>query len=188
MGADIYLESVRNPWFAAFEASEEARGRPIIGDFKTVDDIKHAVERVYDAYRSSGGYFRNGYNSGDVMWAMGLSWTETVGAMLDANKERLPVDRARELVAMIEARPLTRERVARHFFEHMTDGVKPHPVTGPLVQLMQDEADKAMGISPQPMLPPDFDHLFAFLSKRREDLLAILRKSIALDEPLLCSL
>jgi hypothetical protein len=187
MGADIYLESVWDPWFAAFEATEKARAKALAADWKTADDIRRAVDRLYDAYRSSGGYFRNGYNSGDVMWAMGLSWTETVRPMLDA-KERLPVGRARELVAMMEARPLTREGVARHIFAHMTDGVEPHPVTGRLFQKMQDEADKTMGLPPQPALPPDFDHLFAFLSKRREDLLAILRKSIALDEPLLCSI
>lgn len=37
-------------------------------------------------------------------------------------------------------------------------------------------------------VPPDFASWAQFLHKRREQLLEILRKSIALNEPLLCSL
>jgi hypothetical protein len=37
------------------------------------------------------------------------------------------------------------------------------------------------------MRVPDFDQLAAFLRQRRAELIALLRKSIALDEPLLCS-
>lgn len=154
MGVDIELKSVFEPWLTAFEASE--RGKAIV---ETSDNSIRAMEQIYEAYRSSGGYFRNGYNAGDVMWAMGLSWDGTVGPMLDADKW-LPVARARELVALIEARPLTCERVARHVFEHMTDGVEPHPVTGPLVEMIEATTDEP----PQAKAPPDLDHLLAFLT------------------------
>jgi hypothetical protein len=90
--------------------------------------------------RDSGGYFRNGYNSGDIMWAMGLSWHGTVAPMLDEGLDEgrcLPIPRARELVEMIEARPLTRERVGRHIFENMTGGVESHPFMSPRVQMLE---------------------------------------------------
>jgi hypothetical protein len=129
---------------------------------------------------ASGGYFRNGYNAGDVMWAMGLSWPDTVMPMLDAD-DRLPIERARELLAMIEARPLTREVIGRHYLENMTNGREQHPTTGPIAWIV-DGAEAAN------KLPPDFDRICQFLQQKREDLLAILRKSIEMNEPLVCSL
>jgi hypothetical protein len=146
------------------------------------------IAAFFDEMRASGGYFRNAYNAGDIMWAMGLSWNGTVMPML--NDERyLPIPRARELVEMIEARPLTRERVAAHIFEHMTNGINEHPTTGPIEQIMEKVmADEHDDESPPKLEPPDFDSLFGFLDKRREELLTLLRKSIELGEPLYCEL
>ena len=91
MGADIYLNSVWEPFFAEYERRTERRRRE--------------PSETYEAFRSSGGYFRNAYNSSDIMWAMGLSWRH-VQTMLDA-EHRLPIERARDLLALIETRPLT---------------------------------------------------------------------------------
>ena len=140
------------------------------------------MTRHHDEWRASGGYFRNGYNSGDVMFAMGLSWPETVGPMLDG--ALLPVERARELISMIEQRPLTRERVGAHIFENMTDGVD----VNPFQRMMDQVAAEAAGLEPQKKPPPNVDELFGFLNKRRDELLSILRKSVELGEPLVCSL
>jgi hypothetical protein len=141
------------------------------GPIETIDDIDRLDTALYDSFRASGGYFRNGYNAGDVMWAMGLSWSRDVGKMLDANRQ-LPIDRVQELIAKIEARPLTREVVARHIFEHMSDGCCHHPISG------------FGGHGP----PPDLDEMSTLLRKRRDELLIILRKSVELGEPLICSL
>jgi hypothetical protein len=46
----------------------------------------------------------------------------------------------------------------------------------------------AARVAATPLPPPDLDELFGFLNKRRTELLAILRKSIELDEQLLCSI
>ena len=54
------------------------------------------------------GYFRC---ADDLLWAMGLSWSNTVGPMLD-DKGFLPVSRAAVLLALIESRPLPNERLA----------------------------------------------------------------------------
>src|SRR5713101_2881689 len=105
---------------------------------------------------SVGGYFRNTYNAGDIMWAMGLSWPETVLPLLDDNRD-LPIPRARELIELIEARPLTRERVSLHMFENMTSGINEHPTTGPIERVMEKVmADVHDEESPPKLPPPDF--------------------------------
>jgi hypothetical protein len=173
MGVDIYLNSIWEPWVDTRGQTSLSRHR---GKAKTPDDFIRMSEELFDKARASGGYFRNAYNTGDVMWAMGLSWRNDVGKMLDS-KRRLPIDQARALIAKIEARPLTRERVARHIFEQMTDRVVVHPVAGGIADLT--------GAAPS---PAEVEGLFAFLGKRRDGLLTILRKSVALGEPLVCSL
>jgi hypothetical protein len=178
MGANIYLQSI----WKTFEEKRSQMPPPQPSAFE------NAAAAFFDEMRASGGYFRNGYNAGDVMWAMGLSWHVTVSPMLD--RGYLPIPRARELIETIEVRPLTRERVAAHIFEHMTDGINEHPFTGPLERVMEkvmaDEHDDEE--SPPKLSPPDLDHLFGFLDKRRGELLTILRKSIELGEPLYCEL
>jgi hypothetical protein len=161
MGADLYLNSVWEPWWT--------KNRERVLDTPDCDAISEMV--------ASGSYFRNGYNSGDLMWAMGLSWPDTVGGLLDS-EDYLAVERARELLAMIEARPLTKERLTQHYFDYIARGAEQHPITGELFRSLG-------GLS---AVPPDFDNLAVFLRRRRKELIAILKKSIALNEPLLCSI
>jgi hypothetical protein len=160
MGADLYLNSVWHSWWA------ENRERVLEGP--DCDAISEMV--------ASGGYFRNSYNTGDVMWATGLSWPGTVGGMLDS-EGYLAVERARELLAMIEARPLTKERLGQHYFDCIAHGVEQHPITGWLFR----------SLGGLPTVPPDFETFAAFLRQRRTELIALLEKSVALNEPLLCS-
>jgi hypothetical protein len=179
MGVDIYLHSIWRPYCEANNVEQqmaslcEACG----------GDPAAALTELYRQDELSGGYFRNGYNWGDIMWAIGLSWSADVGSRLDA-EGRLSIDHARELVAMIEARPLIRERIGRHVPENMTDGVQQHPIAGPIFSRLA----AATGHELAPLLPPEFESLSQFLVDRRERLLAILRKSIALSEPLEISL
>jgi hypothetical protein len=181
MGVDIYLQSILKP----FEEKLSQVQPPLPSAFESFEAF---VSDHFDKMRASGGYFRNGYNAGDVMWAMGLSWDGTVKPMLNDERD-LPIPRARDLIEMIEARPLTRERVAAHIFEHMTDGINEHPITGPLERVMEKVmADEHDEDSPPKLSPPDVDHLFGFLDKRRNELLAILRRSTELNEPLFCDL
>ena len=157
MGADLYLNSVWHSWWA------ESRERILAGP--DCDAISEMV--------ASGGYFRNSYNTGDVMWATGLSWPETVGGMLDS-EGYLAVER---VLAMIEARPLTKERLGQHYFDCIAHGVEEHPITGWLFR----------SLGGLPTVPPDFETFAAFLRQRRTELIALLEKSVALNEPLLCS-
>jgi hypothetical protein len=117
MGVDIYLGSVWDPFI------EEYDKRPV----SKTGDAATAVNRLYDDFRASGGYFRNAYNCSDCMWVMGLSWFETVRPMLDKNG-CLPVERARELLDLVEERPLTREYLTKHYRDHLLGGADKHPV------------------------------------------------------------
>ena len=90
MGVDLYLNSVWEPWWA--DNMERVLNEP---DVETTSDAASnaaAASKMFDEMRASGAYFRNGYNSGDVMWAMGLSWPHSVGCMLDLRG--LPARRA----------------------------------------------------------------------------------------------
>jgi len=116
MGAEIFLHSA---WDAYCERlpllKEQGRVDPI-----TQADPIHLGRGVWhlasvadsiamDEERMVGnGYFRC---ADDLLWAMGLSWSNTVAPMLD-EKEFLPVSRAAELLALVESHPLTNERLA----------------------------------------------------------------------------
>jgi hypothetical protein len=69
------------------------------------------VEKAYDAMCAPDGYFRDSYNDGSLFWILGLSWWNDVGDMLDENGY-LPIENAKKLLAMIEDRPVIRDKVA----------------------------------------------------------------------------
>src|SRR5262249_46456854 len=133
MGVDIYLDSIVDPLLKFYD---EERGR-------------YPWSLLEKDLAAGGGYFRNAYNCGDVMWAMELDWMRDVGRRCDA-RCRLPFAGARELVALIEGRPLPGECVARHFFENMTEGVEPHPVSGLMVNSFVKAAAEDAGLLPPP--------------------------------------
>jgi hypothetical protein len=118
VGADLYLNSVWDAWRA--KNQELFRNAP--ASDATSDDAS-TNGKMFDEIRASGGYFRNSYNSDDVMWAMGLSWPDTVGVLLDS-EGYLAVERTRELLAMIAARPLTKERLTQHYFDYIIHGIR----------------------------------------------------------------
>jgi len=146
-------------------------------------DLEHAeaVQHRFDAMSAAGGFFRNGYNAGDVMFAIGMSWQD-VGRMLD-DESCLPIPRARELLAIIKSRPLTRQGVGRHVLENMMDGSDGHPMTTWLKEMIEEDRPVAVRFAS----PPNIDELHYFLSRKHGELIAILEKSIAIDEPLFCS-
>lgn len=89
----------------------------------------------------------------------------SLASMLNS-EDYLPVGRARELLVMIEARPPAKERLTRHYFDHITHGAEQHPITGWLLR-------SSRGL---PALPPNFDTLAAFLQQRRTQLIALPKK------------
>jgi hypothetical protein len=167
MGADLYLNSI----FKQFMDRKETKARMAI-----TSDPTGTME-------SGGGYLRNSYNHHDIMWAMGMSWDRVVGPMLN-KKNRLPIKRARELAAMIEAVPLTKERLAEHYLKNIIgSNGENHPTSGGFARRM-----RAAGCEHRWPPIPDFEQFARQQQHKREELLSILRKSIELGEPLECSL
>jgi hypothetical protein len=172
MGADLVLKSIMQPFF-----DSNINDRPV-----KPWDLEHAeaLHHRFDAMNAAGGFFRNGYDAGDVMFAIGMSWQD-VGRMLD-DESCLPIPRARELLAIIKSRPLTRQGVGRHVLENMMDGCDGHPITTRSKDIIEEDRPVAVRVAG----PLNIDELHHFLSRKHGELIAILEKSIAIDEPLFC--
>jgi hypothetical protein len=177
MGADICLESIHRPF------EEKLIQQMNEGRFPPKDCPPHKQpEILYRALQSSGGYFRNGYNNGDVMWAMGLSWWNTVRPMLD-EQGYLSIAKAKELVALIENRPFTKEVFGRHYLENIFGGTR-HPVQTMFQSLEQAAEDTAVSLQSENR---QFKEIYELVLEKRQALLDLLNKSIQLNEPLYCS-
>jgi len=105
---DLFLSSVWESWFATFFTGK--------ADLKLRREMAYnppkAMDAIREAFRSSGGFYHNGATTADVIAAIGLSW-DSIYAKCDDDVDghlQLSVEAARELVATIEARPLTRAR------------------------------------------------------------------------------
>ena len=115
MGAEIFLHSAWDAYCERLPSFKE-RGRvdpTTKADLHLGRDLWHLAS-VADSIAAAeqrmvgDGYFRCG---DDLLWEIGLSWSNTVAPLLD-EKEFLPVSRAAELLALIESRPLPNERLA----------------------------------------------------------------------------
>jgi hypothetical protein len=183
MGADIYLDSVLkkhkrdlNKLKKRIETELEKPGaaRALWREHGIApQDI------MWSAMRSTGGYLRNGYTvNADVMFAMGLDWHGTVLPMLD-DKSYLPIAKARELLDLIAARPITKATAGAQY-------LKEHPVQigfrkNPLIYPGDDEP---LEIKTPPLI--GYELWLQEMNARRDALIAILNKSIELNEPLCC--
>ena len=162
MGADIYLRSFDEQIKAAAE-------RAIAG---SEDDPNAAIAAAYEAMAETGGYFRDPYNQTGLLTALGLDWSRDVGPMLNADRE-LPVEGAHHLFVEIKNRPvapaMVEDVLAGRVFHHAFE----------LLQQLGFEETRDLPSAPE---------LEAHLSKRRARLMALLERSIALGEPLVCSI
>jgi hypothetical protein len=168
MGADVYLESVNNvtrakyePLFHAAAQKRDAAKTPAMQEKAQKD-----VDKYYDAMYNGAGYYRDPYNPSAFLWLIGLSWWRDIGPMLD-DHGYLPIAKAQEFLAKVEAEPITLERVIAHLDEINAEAKK-----------------RGFGQG----LEGDPKGWFKRWAKDSEDLQALLRKSIELNEPLRCSL
>jgi hypothetical protein len=105
MGADLYItplhQQQRQQWEPQFEEAVRRRN-----SFKTGSEeyrqAQAAVEECYEKLHEQG-YFRDPYNSWDLLWKFGLSWWEDVIPMLD-HHGRLSVAQVQSLLAMLNER------------------------------------------------------------------------------------
>ncbi|PWT75873.1 MAG: hypothetical protein C5B60_04695 [Chloroflexi bacterium] len=112
MGADIYLKSKHEPHQALWEPrfNKAVRERDALPrDCYAYTQKQLEVGTIYDEMFSVG-YYRDSYNNSSLLNQLNLSWWEDVGPMLDKNG-MLPIERAKELRAIIAVRPLDEKRV-----------------------------------------------------------------------------
>jgi hypothetical protein len=137
------------------------------------DEIDHtslSPAEIRELY-AAGAYFRDDDGPLDLMAAMDLSWQCDIVENLDASE--LPIAAARNMIATVESRPLTNERLALQYFH--------------ILPAWHARRSFERGI-PCVHLPP---HLLTFsrsLVHRRSQLLSILKTSVDWDEPLICSI
>jgi len=180
MGADIYLESVSRKCEAkhrsAFDAAvaerdrfrEDANKAAESGDetlaarlTAKADKLQERVDIAFDALQSEG-YFRDSYNRSSLLWLLGLSWWGDVMERLDENGH-LPVESAKWFLAELEKREVP-----------SVDGVRSVFEADSLFSDWENE-DRT---------PDEWRDYFV---EKRDKLIALVKQSIELDEPLLCS-
>jgi hypothetical protein len=194
MGADISLRSVVTEDVhkaVMHEVMAEAEGKAADRAL-TGPELILVLNECYERLAETGGYFRDPYNESGLLPALGMDWGRDVGPMLNENGE-LPIDGAHHLLAEITARPITPAMVDDVFAGRGT----PHPMVAFMRQVHEElGADvRIQGFVEEmrPGEPPRVGVLdevgFAqHLTKRRARLMALLRRSIELEEPLECSL
>jgi hypothetical protein len=161
MGADVYLESVSNAARAQYKPlfNKAIARRNRAKTKKTEDAAQAEVNRCWDMMYPADGYYRDAYNPSCFLAVINLSWWRDVIPMLDEGY--LPIEKAKELLAMIEVVPVTLERVTAH------------------LAVLNKEGNRIEND------PPGWLERW---QKDQRDLCALLRKSIEVGEPLYCSL
>jgi hypothetical protein len=173
MGADIYLRSVMTEEFETAIVDRELRDLTPGTSFDTAN-------AMYAALAETGGYFRDPYNRFNLLNALGMDWGE-VQPLLSPDR-KLPIEGARRLLAELERRWVMQGAV---------DNAMLGPANTPLGKMLEEVA----AVLPEGSVWPrqakpgeDWSEVLPWLSKKRSQLIALLRRSIELNEPLECSL
>lgn len=107
MGADLYIQSTFKPnqkryslkfneWVAVRDALKQA------GNTEQADRAQKKVTKYYDKMYAKG-YFRDSYNTTNLLWQFGVSWWMDVGKLLD-RKRKLSPENAQKLLDMLRKR------------------------------------------------------------------------------------
>jgi hypothetical protein len=163
MGADISLRSV---------LTDEVH-RAIVE--RAVDQTKNpvdAIQAAYDALEATGAYFRDPYHGLGLLQVLDMDWSRDFGPLLSDDRT-LSVEAARHFLAELEQRPITSERI---------DDAIDRPSAG-LPAWMEKH-----GLQEPPDDGIDRAALLAGLDNKRSQLMALLRRSIELGEPLVCDI
>jgi len=105
MGADLYIESVFKPHHerlsAGFDKAIAERDSLTPGTVEYEAAQQRATECFDQMYAE--GYFRDPYNSWDVLWKLGLTWWADVLPNVNSNGQ-LPVESVQELLDLVNER------------------------------------------------------------------------------------
>jgi hypothetical protein len=169
MGLDMWLPSI-------FDFDDEQQAKRVLNnvDGLGIHPMKY-MERMYDALRATGGYYREGYGGRGLLSLMGMSWHEIIDSL--ENKTTLPPAQARHLLAELEARPFTKAML----FEEER---RPDRMDSMIAWM-----EKVTGRKTRPPTESDFsdretEKTYSDYAKRRLELMALLRAAVERDESL----
>jgi hypothetical protein len=117
------------------------------------------------------GYYREGYNGRGLLTRLGLSWADVIDGLED--REVLPPEHARHLLAELESRPFTK---AMLFEERRARRLDPD-----VPKMMMAEATRSVESDHSEQ---EIEEAYRWYTGRREGLMALLRKAMERDEPL----
>jgi hypothetical protein len=175
--ADLYLSSIWEAWLRNFE-----RGKTAAKLRRDMSRTRTPVDLIHDAFRTSGGAYFNGCDVTDPLAAAGLNWPDVFATCEEDYDDwlQLPVANAQALIIALEARPPSRAQFVRHLLEIG------YGHSGPVQQFVNDllaDTGRPSAQTPRNFSPKEVDQLLATTTKRREELLGLLHKSVELNEP-----
>lgn len=158
MGADIYYES------DLFEAKNQALDNCLAAEKGTPDgeEMLLRYRKALDDVEQSSDYFRDSYNSSNLLWQYDLSWWRDIGVVLDEDGH-LPIAEAVKLRDIIQAKEIDKERVYKTF------GESEYPFGEPVTD------------------PDELEEWYDYFVNKRIEFLNILNRSIENNKPLYCS-
>lgn len=125
MGADLYINKVRNPvkaeWQPKFDAAVAKREAATNEDDRAV--AQKLVDEAYDKLWGGDGYYRDSYNGTSVLWRLGLSWWQDLEPDQDSEENdgnNVSVARCREFLAKVLAAELKPATYAELRANHCT--------------------------------------------------------------------
>lgn len=122
MGADLYINKVREPvkaeWQPKFDAAVRQRNAATTDEDR--DAAQKLVDEAYEKLWGGDGYYRDSYNGTSVLWRLGLSWWQDLEPDQDADDHdgnNVSVARCREFLAKVlaaELKPATYDELKKN--------------------------------------------------------------------------
>lgn len=161
MGADMYIQSLHkkcyDEWHKEFEFRVSLRDAET--DAIRKEQLQESVERAYDKMYAEG-YFRDSYNSTNLLWQIGLSWWEDINKLV--NKQGfISLRNIRKFKQMIETRPIPEFEMWKSTFDTQ--------------YITIDDKDNRL------------EDWYEYFKEKRENLLKFLQQALDLKEKINCS-
>lgn len=111
MGADLFIMSIfdknREKYQAEFDRAVERRNAETDAAKKEKHQKKVAI--LWDKMYSSKGYYRDSYNSSNLLWALGLDYWIWLEGLLDDDR-KMSVENMIYVVSEIKKRDITQDK------------------------------------------------------------------------------
>jgi hypothetical protein len=162
MGADLYIEKIHYPLMQKYEPLFEAAVRrrdSLPQKSKEAATAQREVTKYYDLMYSEG-YFRDSYNSTNVLNRLGLSWWTDVQPLCTKNR-KLRHDKLRKFRDMVAGAKLelpSKEEIEKHSGK------------------VDEQGENSLA------------EWHKYFAEKQAELLAFLDKAIELNSPVYCSL